>query len=120
VAVHFVRHGWRLPFVDQRGKLSTGSFFIRSGFRSGDYFFYLESEPRDCGEWRPFPGMTILVTEPARAAKGLTGIDARPALRGFRIDTDLLQVLIDPGELVFEFGPDYLKDVAAALFVRNA
>ena len=119
VAVHFVRHGFRLPFVRPEEPFSTKFFHIRSGFTQNRYFFYLEYEPRDYQEWQAAPGLTVLVSPAPPGASGWPKVEDRPILSGLRVDCGLLQVDVDMSEFVFEFCPDSLKDVDVTLFLTS-
>lgn len=118
VAIHFVRHGFQLPFVRARGQLSP-SLNIRAGRRQSRYFFHFSYETGDCQEWRVAPGLTVL-TQPGRpGSHSQRSVEDRPVLRGFLVDSDVLHVDVDMSELVIEWGADYLKDVSAMLFVSR-
>jgi hypothetical protein len=118
VAVHFVRHGFRLPFVRPEEPFSTRFFHIWSGFTQNRYFFHFEYEPRGYQEWQAAPGLTVLVSPVSPNAQGWRKVEDRPLLSGLRVDRDVLQVDVDMSEFVFGFGSDNLKDVDATLFVE--
>ena len=118
VAVHFVRHGFRLPFIDPSGKRPPGGIQYRSGFRQGRYFFEFESEPKDYREWQAFPGLTVLVSGPSTPGAAATSLQTRPVLHGLTVDLKSLHVEIDMSEYDFECRPDFLKDVSAMLFIK--
>jgi hypothetical protein len=120
VAIHFVRHGFRLPFVGSRSPFSTNHFNIQSGRRQNRYFFHLSYEPRDCQEWQAAPGLTVLISEPRRSeSDSPRSVEDRPVLRGLLVDSEILQVDVDMSEFVFEYGADHLKDVPATLFIER-
>ncbi len=119
VAIHFVRHKFRLPFLDSKTPSSPDHFHFQSGRRQNQYFFHFSYEPRDCQEWHAAPGLTILISEPRRPEAGSPrSVEDRPVLRGLVVDTDVLRVDVDASEFVFECGADHLKDVSATLFVE--
>lgn len=117
VAIHFVRHGFRLPFV-RPNDYSTNHSHIHSGRRQNQYFFYFSFEPRDCQEWQVAPGLTILISEPHRSDSPRS-VENRPVLHGLRVDLEVLQVAVDMSEFVYEYGADYLKDVSVTLFIER-
>ncbi len=120
VAIHFVRHGFRLPFV-QRDGFSVSGFHLSSGRHGHRHYFHFSYVPEDYQEWESYPGLTVLVSEPPRFCSDFErGADAqkRPVLHGFLVDTELLTVDIDMAEFVVTFGADNLKDVPVDLFVR--
>lgn len=118
VAIHFVRYGFRLPFVDPRDKSSTDHFNIRSGRRENRYFFHFAYEPQDFQEWQVSPGLSILVSEPVGSTSDAPrSVEDRPVLHGLVVDLDTLQVDLDMREFDFEFGVDNLKDVSVTLFI---
>ena len=120
VAIHFVRHGFRLPFVGSRDEFSTNSFHLTSGRRQDDYFFHFDYAPRDYEEWQVHPGLTVLVAGPPRALTDPSRTDKdRPVLLGLVVATRVLGVEIDMSEFVFEFDTDSLKDVSASLFIQR-
>jgi hypothetical protein len=120
VAVHFVRHGFRLPFVGSRDHFSTNHFHIRSGRRQNQYFFFFSSEPRDRQEWHAAVGLTVLMSEPPpTGSDSKRSVEHRPLLHGMLVDLEVLQVDVDMSEFVFEFGADNLKDVPVTLFVER-
>lgn len=120
VAIHFVRHGFRLPFVGRSDHFSTNHFHIQSGRRQNQYFFHFSYEPRDCQEWQAAPGLTVLISEPPRSGFDSTrSVEGRPVLRGMLVDLEVLQVDVDMSEFVFEFGADHLKDVPVTLFIER-
>lgn len=118
VAIHFVRHGFRLPFIDSRDGFSTDKFNLRFGRRhERNFFFHFSFEPGGCEEWRPIPGLMVLLSDPPQAASSTPrGLEGRAILRGFEVDLALLDVNVDVGEFTFEFGADNLKDVPVTLF----
>lgn len=121
VAIHFVRHGFRLPFVGSRDQFSTDYFHIQSGQCHSRYFFHLSHEPPDCQEWKAAPGLAVLISEPLRSGSGSPrSFEDRPVLHGLLVDPEVLQVNVDMTECVFEFGADNLKDVPVTLFVQRA
>jgi hypothetical protein len=120
VAIHFVRHGFRLPFVGPIDKFSTHLFHLQSGRHHNQYFFHFVCEPRDCQEWQIYPGLTVLVSEPPGfGADSTHTVKDRPILHGLLVDTNALEVDIDMREFVFEFGSDNLKDVSVSLFTER-
>jgi len=120
VAIHFVRHGFRLPFVGSRDEFSIGYFHLHSRRRENRYFFHFEYEPRSCQEWQVHPGLTVLLREPARSGSFLSPPpNDRPVLHGLVVDTEALGLDMDMSEFVFEFGPDNLKDVPVSLFINR-
>lgn len=120
VAVHFVRHGFRLPFVGSGDEFSTDYFHFQSGRRHNRYFFHFAYEPRGCQEWKVAPGLTVLISNPPQASSDSShSVKDRPVLHGLLVDTEVLKVDIDMSEFVFEFGADNLKDVSVTLFVER-
>jgi hypothetical protein len=119
VAIHFVRHNFRLPFVGRPNEFSTQYFSLRSAHRQNQYFFYLSYEPRDCQEWQIYPGLTVLVSESLGSGSDSYSVNNRPVLHGLVVDTEILGVDIDNSEFVYEFGADTLKDVSVSLFVKR-
>ena len=122
VAIHFVRHGFRLPFVhvtDEDELESIESFHLQSGRLEKRYFFNFAHKPQNCLEWQAGPGLTVILSEPPRTASELPhDIENRPCLYGLLVDLEMLQVEVDMNEFVFEFGSDSLKDVPVTLFVH--
>jgi hypothetical protein len=120
VAIHFVRHGFCLPLVGRRDEFSTDYFHLQSAHRQNRYFFHFSYEPRDCQEWRVYPGLTVLVSEsPRSGSDSPDSVKDRPVLQGLVVDTEVLGVDIDMSEFVFEFGADNLKDVPVSLFIER-
>ncbi len=120
VAIHFVRHGFRLPFIGSRDEFSTNYFHLQCGLRHNRYFFHLSFEPSNCEEWQPIPGLTVLVSGPPRpGSHSPRGIEDRSVLHGLVVDLGVLNVDVDMSEFVFEFGADNLKDVPVTLFVER-
>jgi hypothetical protein len=118
VAIHFVRHGFRLPFVGRPNEFSTDSFHLQSGRLQNRYFFHFSFEPKDCLEWQVVSGLRLLITEPAGQARDQpSGLELRPVLHGLVVDLDVINVEVDASEFVFELGPDNLKDVPVTLFM---
>lgn len=117
VAVHFVRHKFRLPFIGSPDMFSTNYFHLHSGRRQNRHFFHFSYEPEDCREWQACPGLTILLSGPAGGRYVSDNPEDRPVLRGLVVDLETLQVDVDMSEFVFEFGADNLKDVPVTLFV---
>jgi len=119
VAIHFVRHGFLLPFVGLNNS-ATNHFYIQSGCRQNRHFFHFSYEPRDCQEWRAAPGLTVLISEPPRSGSHSThSVENRPVLHGVLVDLEVLQVDVDMSEFVFEFSVDNLKDVPVTLFIER-
>lgn len=121
VAIHFVRHGFRLPFIGSRDQFSTDYFHISLGRRQNLYFFHFAYEPRDCQEWQVAPGLNVLISRPPQSGSDAPhNVEERPVLYGLLVDSAVLQVDIDMSEFVFEFGADNLKDVPVTLFIESA
>lgn len=118
IAVHFVRHGFRLPFLDSKDSFA-GSVFLHSRREGQVFFFDLCFEPRGGEAWEVCPGMTVLIKLPPDydPQGAFRAVDQRPVLQGLRVDLDRLDVQVDGSEFELEMGPDLLKDVPAALFV---
>ena len=120
VAIHFVRHGFRLPFVGRRDEFSTDCFNLHFGRRQEQHYFHLSYQPRDCQESEVYPGLTLLVSHPVQSGSAsLRAIETRPILHGFLVDTERFALDLDLSEFVFEFGADTLKDVPVTLFVER-
>jgi hypothetical protein len=118
VAIHFVRHGFWLPFIETK-HFSVHDFWLEAGRRESEYFFLFGSIPRDCNRQEIHPGLSILVTDHVQFDFGPQyGVEERPLLHGLVVDTEQLAVDIDMSELRFECGADHLKDVPATLFCR--
>ncbi len=119
IAVHFVRHGFRLPFLDGKGNIAS-DVFLRSRKEGRIFFLDLEFEPRGCEEWEICPGGTALLKlPPGYDPQGsFRAVEQRPELQGLRVDLDRLDVQVDGSEFELEVGPDLLKDVPASLFVE--
>jgi len=118
VAIHFVRHGFRLPFVGRSDEFSTDYFHLQSAHRHNRYFFHFSYEPQGCQEWQTHPGLTVLVSESPRSGSDSPhGVKDRPVLHGLVVDTEVLGLEIDMSEFVFAFGTDNLKDVPVTLFI---
>jgi hypothetical protein len=121
VAVHFVRHGFRLPFVGMNKPSTIDHFNLQSGCTGTHYFFYFSYMPRDCQEWQVCPGLTVLIQNPSRPQSSIWGsIEERPVLHGLMVDTEILRVDVEMSEFVFELGADLLKDVPVTLFMDRA
>ncbi len=121
VAIHFARHGFRLPFVGPQHQLSTSFLRLESGSHGNRYFFHFSYEAQDCQEWEVHPGLTVLVRELSGSGSAAPGsIEGRPVLQGFVVNQDVLAVDVDMSEFVFEFAVDSLKDVPVTLFVERA
>ena len=121
VAVHFVRHCFRLPFVGWRDEFSTSDFHLQSGRREGHYFFHFTYDPKDCYAWEAGPGLFVLLGDPSRYPAGSAGsAKSRPVLCGLRVNLEALQVEVDMSEFRFELGADTLKDVPVTLFLERA
>lgn len=120
LAIHFVRHGFQLPFISPRDKFSTEHFHLRLGFRERHCFFHFRYEPHGYREWRVYPGLTILVSGGRDPGAGLPReVEDRPLLHGLVVDTEILGVEVDMTEFVFEFDTDSLKDVPVTLFLER-
>lgn len=120
VAVHFVRHGFRLPFLGSQDQFSTDYFHIQSGRHQNQYFFLFADEPAHSVQWQAASGLTVLVSEPPRSGSGtVRNVEQRPVLHGMRVDLEVLQVDIDMSELVFELGADNLNDVPVTQFIAR-
>ena len=119
IAVHFVRHGFRLPFLDPKDWSSVRSLSFESGVRREVLFFHFGQLPRKHQAWQAFPGLTVLISEPSPSQAATGDILARPVLHGLLVQLSALQVTVDKDEFIFEFGADHLKDVRATLFVQR-
>jgi hypothetical protein len=119
VAIHFVRHGFHLPFIGSTDLFSTKDFHIRSGHRQGRFHFNFSHEPQNCEEWQPCPGLTVLMSGSHFITELSRTFAKRPVLEGFYVDTKVLQLDVDTSEFVFAFGADNLKDVPVTLFVER-
>ncbi len=121
VAVHFVRHGFLLPFINSRDELSINSFDFQSGYRQNLYFFDFVYEPHgseEFEEWEAFPGLTVLVSRLSHfGPDSPIMIKDRPVLHGLQVDMEALKVDIDMSEFIVECGADNLKDVPVTLFI---
>jgi hypothetical protein len=119
-AIHFVRHGFRLPFVDpESSDVLASDLCLQSGrLASGSYFFHFVHEPRDVVEWEAYRGLTVLITQPQSASSVSGPLADRPILQGIVVHDKKLGVDIDASEFRIEFGSDNLKDVSAELFFR--
>lgn len=114
VAIHFVRHGFLLPFANPSDKFSTSDFHLSQKVGRERYNFnfqFDETAPRRC---EIFPGLTILTSDPP---EWLIRDRKKPLLCGFEVDKNLLRLEIDSDDFTFEFGVDLLKDVSPQLFV---
>jgi hypothetical protein len=115
-AIHFVRHGFWLPFIDQTREFSTDYFRFHWRRENSRYVFHFSPDPGEIREWNVFPGLAVLVSETSRPV-----VDGRrrSVLRGFAVDPKILKVEIDVSEFFFEFGAHNLKDVPVTLFMTR-
>lgn len=120
VAVHFVRGGFRLPFIGPRDSFGTSSFHIESGRRDDQFFFHLSWQAKACSWWRAVDGLDVLFSEPAPSGSdSASGAGTRPVLHGLLVNLREMEVDVDASEFKFEFGTDLLKDVPVTLFVER-
>lgn len=110
IAIHFVRHSFYLPFINGDG-FSVDYFNL--SFRRGakEVRFDFEFMPSDYEIVDVYKGLKVLLSQPQATGKD------RPNLRGFKIETQVLQVEFDAEEVEFQLGIDNLKDVEVTLFV---
>jgi hypothetical protein len=105
-AIHFVRHGFWLPFIDPAKKFSTEIFHLSQRLNGNEYSFFLDPWHTGCKKWEPLPGLKILTSQPPYAeVQGST----RPVLYGIEVDTRMLRVNINNDDFEFVFGADSLK-----------
>jgi hypothetical protein len=116
VAIHFVRHGFWLPFVSVP-EGSVNPFHLRYGWREKKFLFHFSFNPKDCEQWEICPGLTVLTSGPVRYEFGSSdSVEERAILRGLLVDTQALASNIDTSEFLFELDTDNLKNVPVDLF----
>ncbi|MGO8759279.1 MAG: hypothetical protein ACLQG3_14265 [Terracidiphilus sp.] len=117
VAIHFVRHGFLLPFVNPSDKFSTSDFHLSHRVSGERYSFCFKFEAAGSHRFEAFPGLTILTSDPP---EWLVQDKKKPLLCGFEVDKNLLRLELDHDDFTFEFGTDLLKDVSVQLFVDRS
>jgi hypothetical protein len=118
VAVHFVRHGFKLPFISPENNCKTDFFDIKFCYQGSRFYFYFSHAHDSTQALSPHPGIGLLISEAVHfRADATSALDDRSILIGFFVDTEVVKLEIDMSEFVFEFGADNLKDVPVTLFV---
>lgn len=124
VALHLVRHCWRLPFVtpDDAASLSgldAWGLNVWAEHDPGRYAMRWSSGDDADLAWSPLPGLTLPCRLPTEAEWQRAGTWRRVVPLGFEVDLHLLRLELHPFEFRIDIGVDTLKDVSAALFCRR-
>lgn len=119
ISIHFVRHGFRLPFVSIRDPFSSRSINFNSALVDDRYFFHFSYHSNNCSKFEPVPGLTILLSGAPSLEPSGRQVTDRPVLYGIEVKTGILNLPVMDTEFVFEFGADNLKDGTATLFFES-
>lgn len=123
VALHLVRHCWRLPFVrpdDAAGLswLDAWGLSVWAEYDAGRYAMRWSRGDHADLAWSPLPGLSLPCRWPTQAEQQRLGNWRRVVPLGFEVDLGHLQLELHPLEFKIEIECDSLKDVSAALFCQ--